>query len=155
MEYISHSVEQTLQLGFLLGQALQPGHLVCLSGELGAGKTTLVRGIGRGWQSLDRITSPTYVLLNIYRRQVDAQQLYHLDAYRLEGPTAVEAIGFDDILEAYGPLLIEWPERIQAVLPPHRLWIEIDRHHDERRIFHMNAEGLEHNQLLELVRKAL
>ncbi len=155
MEVISLSIEQTLQLGHSLGTLLESAHVICLSGELGAGKTTLVRGIGQGWQSQDRVTSPTYVLLNIYRRQLDSQVLYHLDAYRLEDPQAVETIGFDDILDSNGPLLIEWPERIESVLPSERLWIEIEVDEAEHRLFRITAQGTVHIALVEALHKVL
>ena len=83
VEVFSHSPEQTRRVGMRLGALLQPGDLVCLQGELGAGKTTLVQGVAQGWGSLDPVSSPTFVLVNLYRRP-EGSELFHLDAYRLD-----------------------------------------------------------------------
>src|SRR5512135_3538255 len=90
LEFFSRSPDQTRRLGVRLGALLQPGDLICLSGDLGAGKTTLVQGVAQGWGSLDTVSSPTFVLVNEYRRP-DGAFLFHLDAYRLESePEAAE-----------------------------------------------------------------
>ncbi len=87
-EFISRSPEQTRRIGIRLGSYLQPGDVVCLSGELGAGKTTLVQGIAQGWGSPDAVTSPTFVLVNNYRK-AGGFELNHFDAYRVQN--ALEA----------------------------------------------------------------
>src|SRR5690606_20946296 len=79
MEFISRSAEQTRRAGMRLGGLLQPGDVIGLVGDLGSGKTTLVQGIAAGWGSLDQVSSPTFVLVNVYRRP-DQGKLYHLDA---------------------------------------------------------------------------
>ena len=84
LEFLSHSPEQTRRLGVRLGELLKDGDLICLAGDLGSGKTTLAQGIARGWGSLDPVTSPTFVLINEYRR-ADDTRLYHFDAFRLSG----------------------------------------------------------------------
>ena len=83
IDFVSSSVEQTTRLGVRLGELLQIHDLVCLSGDLGAGKTALARGIGRGWGSGLRVTSPTFTLVNEYPRLADGRVLYHIDCYRL------------------------------------------------------------------------
>ena len=125
LDFVSSSAAQTERLGVRLGELLQPGDLLCLSGELGAGKTCLARGISRGWGASRSATSPTFTLLNEYPRAVDNLPLFHLDCYRLQGPAEALAIGLDDVLDRPGVLMIEWPERISAVLPPDRLWITL------------------------------
>jgi tRNA threonylcarbamoyladenosine biosynthesis protein TsaE len=123
MEFISRSAEQTRRVGMRLGALLQPGDVICLIGDLGAGKTTFVQGISAGWGSLDQANSPTFVLVNVYRR-LDGAQLYHLDTYRLSG--AAEAVDLDlDTLIENGPLLVEWADRIQEVLPSEHLWVTL------------------------------
>ena len=112
---ITSSPSETRSLGAGLGKTLSPGDLVCLEGDLGSGKTTFVQGLALGWGSTDRVTSPTFVLVNEYRR-TDGSRLYHMDAYRLGGPA--EALELDvDALLAAGPLVVEWADRIRAALP--------------------------------------
>ncbi|MBI5928273.1 MAG: tRNA (adenosine(37)-N6)-threonylcarbamoyltransferase complex ATPase subunit type 1 TsaE [Chloroflexi bacterium] len=126
LQIISPNAQSTRQLGQQLGQLLLPGDVVCLVGGLGAGKTTFAAGIGQGWGSTSRLTSPTYTLVHEHRRPADSQTLYHMDAYRLETADALESVGFGDIWAGNGPILIEWPERLGDMLPSERLWIEIE-----------------------------
>ena len=84
MDFFSRSPEQTRHVSAVrLGGALQAGDVICLQGDLGAGKTTFVQGIAKGWGSLDPVSSPTFIIVNVYRR-ADQSQLFHMDAYRLE-----------------------------------------------------------------------
>lgn len=153
LEFLSHSPEQTRRLGVRLGELLKPGDLVCLAGDLGSGKTTLAQGIARGWGCLDPVTSPTFVLINEYRR-ADSGRLYHFDAFRLEGTAEAEALGLTEVLEGDGPVLIEWPERVAEALPPERLWIGLRWADDSRRRLHLEASGPRYERLLRLFRKA-
>src|SRR5687767_15626144 len=116
MDFFSRSPEQTRRVGSRLGGALQTGDVICLQGELGAGKTTFVQGIAQGWGSLDSVSSPTFILVNMYRRADQGKGgatpplLFHMDAYRLESTLEAEQLDLDSML-AQGALLIEWPER--------------------------------------------
>ncbi len=83
LDFFSRSPEQTRRLGARLGAVLRPGDVICLQGDLGAGKTTFVQGVAQGWGSLDSVSSPTFVIVNEYRR-ADGDLLFHMDAYRLE-----------------------------------------------------------------------
>lgn len=150
LEIISESVEQTINLGIALGQLLNVGHTVCLSGTLGAGKTTFVHGIGRGWGSQDRVTSPTYTFVNVYHRAEDRQILYHLDAYRLESEEAAFSIGLEEILDGSAAVVIEWPERIRAFLPDEHVWMAIEDDEDspDRRMITLTGQGSSHTALL-------
>jgi tRNA threonylcarbamoyladenosine biosynthesis protein TsaE len=151
LEFISHSVEQTRRAGMRLGVMLRPGDLVCLVGDLGSGKTTLVQGIAAGWGSLDRATSPTFVIVNQYRR-LDGGRFFHMDAYRLSGPQEAEALDLDALLES-GPLVVEWAERIEAALPKERLWITLEWVNDEQRDFVLTARGERYQNLLAAFRR--
>ena len=111
MEFISRSPEQTRRVGMRLGALLHPGDVICLEGELGTGKTTFVQGIAAGWGSLDSVSSPSFVLVNVYRGPY-GQSLFHLDAYRLEGPDEVWELDLEPMLEG-GPLVVEGAERSQ------------------------------------------
>jgi tRNA threonylcarbamoyladenosine biosynthesis protein TsaE len=146
VEFFSRSPEQTRRMGIRLGALLQPGDLVCLQGELGAGKTTLVQGVARGWGALDDASSPTFVLVNSYRRQ-DGGLLSHLDAYRIESLGEAEELDLDSML-AQGPLVVEWPERIEAILPAERLWAWLDHVAEEHRSLRFAARGERHEALL-------
>jgi tRNA threonylcarbamoyladenosine biosynthesis protein TsaE len=138
-EFFSNSPEQTRRMGIQLGGLLERGDLVCLEGELGSGKTTLVQGIAAGWGSTDAATSPTYVLVNLYKRP-DGAQLAHIDAYRLNN--AGEADGLDiDLLLEQGPVVVEWAEKISAVLPMERLWLRLFATDEERRRIEVHPEG--------------
>ena len=103
-----------MRLGVRLGELLQPNDVVCLSGELGSGKTVLARGVGRGWGTAIRVTSPTFIVVNQYPRMHDDRILYHLDCYRLETEADVISAGLEDVLLAEGAFMIEWPERIEG-----------------------------------------
>ncbi|MFV1948685.1 MAG: tRNA (adenosine(37)-N6)-threonylcarbamoyltransferase complex ATPase subunit type 1 TsaE [Anaerolineales bacterium] len=149
-EVISRSPTQTRRVGMRLGELLMPGDVVCMEGNLGAGKTTLAQGIASGWGSYDSVTSPTFVLVNVYRR-LDQSQLFHLDAYRLSGPE--EALDLDiDAMLAGGPLIVEWADRVSEALPGEFLWIKMKFINDEQRDFVVNARGERHKLLLEQFR---
>jgi tRNA threonylcarbamoyladenosine biosynthesis protein TsaE len=153
LDFISHAPEQTARLGVRLGERLLPGDVICLSGELGSGKTTLVTGIGRGWGVLEAVTSPTFVLVNEYRR-ADGLALWHLDCYRLRSGTEAVAIGFDDLLNAEGVMVIEWPEHILEVLPAERLHIRLRWVDTEKRGCRLEAIGPRYEALLQAFRQA-
>jgi tRNA threonylcarbamoyladenosine biosynthesis protein TsaE len=151
-EFLSHSPEQTIRLGVRLGELIKPGHIICMAGDLGTGKTTLAQGIARGWGSMDQVTSPTFVLINEYRR-ADSARLFHFDAFRLSGIEEAIHIGFLELLDNTGPLMIEWPERIEAILPDERLWISLRWIDESRRGMHFNVSGLVYERLLREYRK--
>ncbi len=129
-----------------LGGLLQPGDVIGLVGDLGSGKTTLVQGIGAGWGSLDQVSSPTFVLVNVYRRP-DQGKLYHLDAYRLSSPQEAEDLDLEAMMEG-GPLIIEWGDRISSVLPDERLWLKIKWMDENQRDFLFTAFGARYESLL-------
>lgn len=151
-EFFSKSPAQTRRLGMRLGALLKPGDLVCLQGDLGAGKTTFVQGAAQGWGALDEASSPTFVLVNAYRR-ADGSQLSHLDAYRLESPAEAEELDLDSLL-AVGPLLVEWPERVASVLPAERLWAFLEYESEEHRLLRFTAQGRHCEALLDSLRQA-
>ena len=151
MEFISRSPEQTRRVGMRLGALLHPGDVICLEGELGTGKTTFVQGIASGWGSLDSVTSPSFVLVNVYRGPY-GQSLFHLDAYRLEGPGDVWELDLEPMLEG-GPLVIEWADRIQAALPKGWMWVNMRWIDHEQRDMLFSAEGKRYFELLANVRR--
>jgi tRNA threonylcarbamoyladenosine biosynthesis protein TsaE len=152
-EFFSKSPEQTRRLGMRLGALLQPGDLICLQGDLGAGKTTLVQGVARGWGALDEVSSPTFVLVNAYRRP-DGCQLSHFDAYRIDSLAEAEELDLDDLL-AGGPLLVEWAERVEPVLPAERLWAWLEYESEEHRTMRFVPRGGRYEALLTAVRQGI
>lgn len=147
-ELLSQGPEFTAQLGERLGRLLGAGDVVCLQGELGTGKTCFAQGVARGWGVRERVTSPTFTLLNEYQRATDASRFYHLDCYRLGGAGEAWALGLDDVLDAGGVLVVEWPERILAALPPERLWVTLRREGEGRRRLSFSASGARYGDLL-------
>ena len=154
LEFLSHSPEQTVRLGVRLGELIKPGHLICMAGDLGAGKTTLAQGIARGWGSLEQVTSPSFVLINEYHR-ADSSRLFHFDAFRLSGAEEAINLGLLELFDNGGPLLIEWPERIAAILPDERLWISLRWVDESRRGLHFNGHGSVYERLLREYRKVV
>lgn len=141
VDFISTSVEQTERLGVRLGQLLEPEDLICLAGGLGAGKTAMARGIGRGWGTSLRITSPTFTVVNQYPRLSDGSILYHVDCYRLESEGDVITAGLEDVLNSNGAVMIEWPAQIEAWLPEDRLTIQLRYLNETRRGMRIFASG--------------
>lgn len=149
LDFFSSSAEQTTRLGVRLGELLAPGDCLCLSGQLGTGKTTLARGIGRGWGTAARITSPTFTLVNEYPRFSDGGILYHVDCYRLSGFADAVTAGLEDILDGSRAVMIEWPEQCEAFLPEDCLWIALRYINETRRGVRMSAEGTRSAALLD------
>jgi len=152
MDFFSRGPEQTRRIGMRLGGALQVGDVICLQGDLGAGKTTFVQGIAHGWGSLDSVSSPTFIIVNVYRRG-DEARLFHMDAYRLDSTPEAEELDLDSML-AQGPLLIEWPERMDGLVPDERLWVSLEHINEEEREMKFKASGKRYDNLLELIRHA-
>jgi tRNA threonylcarbamoyladenosine biosynthesis protein TsaE len=152
-EFISRSPVQTRRIGTRLGSMLRTGDVVCLYGELGAGKTTFVQGIAQGWGSADPVTSPTFVLINQYHR-ADKAEMYHLDAYRLKDADDAEVLDLNDLIDR-GILLTEWPERIQGALPPEFLWIEMHWIADEQRRMVFLPHGQRYMEITSSIRQQI
>jgi tRNA threonylcarbamoyladenosine biosynthesis protein TsaE len=146
---ITKSAQKTRDLGRKLGQLLQSGDLLCLQGDLGAGKTTLTQGIAAGWGSSDSVSSPTFVMVNLYRA-ADETPLYHMDAYRIESLPEAAQLGLDDML-AEGALIVEWPERIEPLLPKERLWLNLTHISETERQLEISASGTRHEALLQVI----
>jgi len=152
-EFFSHSPHQTRRLGIHLGAYLQQGDVVCLEGNLGTGKTVLVQGLAQGWGTLDPVTSPTYVLVNEYRRP-DEQRLFHIDAYRLGSVLEAEQLDLDRMLER-GTMVVEWAERIKDVLPDTYLWINLTYTGMEHRAMLLTPQGKRFEAIVEKLRLKL
>lgn len=128
MEYLSHSPEETEQLGEQLGRTLRPGSVVAYCGDLGMGKTAFTRGLARGLGCTCRVTSPTFTIVNEYS---GALPLFHFDMYRLDSSDDLFDIGWEDYLSRGGVCAVEWSERVEDALPDDTLWVSIARGNGE------------------------
>ena len=125
MVFEINSVEQTTQLGINLGRLLNAGDIVCLTGDLGTGKTHITKGIAKGLNIDDNITSPTFTIVNEY--DSGRLKLNHFDVYRVSDPDEVYAIGFDDYIFSDAVSVIEWANYIEEILPEDLLHIKIEK----------------------------
>ena len=141
-EYITNSAQQTEQLGEKLGQILTPGTVLAYTGDLGAGKTAFTRGLARGLEIPERITSPTFTIVNEY--EGGRLPLFHFDMYRLGSSDELFDIGWEDYLIRGGVCAVEWSENVDDVLDADTIRVDIRRgdSDDQRRITITNAPAL-------------
>lgn len=137
----THSAEETTQLGRQLAPELKPGGIVLLRGDLGAGKTTLIKGVAEGFQaaSAEDVTSPTFTLIHEYRGP--EVSLYHIDLYRIDTQRELDTLALDDLMDAKSILLIEWGEKFDRFVRERNAEIAIEHlGGDHRRISFSRAQ---------------
>ena len=115
--------EQTKEIGYKLGKLLTPGSVICLIGDLGAGKTTMTQSLARAIGVDDYITSPTFTIVNEYEGNMP---LYHFDVYRIGSSEEMYDIGYDEYINSDGVCIIEWANLIEDILPDEYLYIEMN-----------------------------
>ncbi len=128
-------------MGRRLGEIAPPGTVIALNGELGAGKTVFAQGVGLGLGVREPVTSPSFVLMNVYGGRLD---LYHFDFYRLDEEDDLDALGLEEYFYGAGVVLVEWAEKFHRVLPSSRLEITITRDEtgdEDGRLLHVNMQG--------------
>ena len=130
MTKITKNETETIQIGKKLGETLDPGAIVALYGELGAGKTTFTRGIAEGLGIKMCVQSPTFTIVNEYPGEVP---LFHFDMYRLETESELFDIGWDDYLERGGVCVVEWSEKVPNAFPPETIYVKLDDIGDNKR----------------------
>jgi len=143
-EFLTHSAEETAELGRCLAGELGPPKLVVLRGELGAGKTTLIKGIAEGFHaaSQENVTSPTFTLIHEYRGP--GVNVYHVDLYRVDTQRELDTLGLDDLFDENSVVLIEWGEKFARFLDERDVEITIERlGENDRKI---TTEGREHGE---------
>lgn len=147
MDIKLNGLKDTEEFGIKLGKLLKPGDIVCLNGDLGAGKTTMAKAIGIGLDVDEYITSPSFTLINQYRGRMI---VYHFDVYRLEYVDELFDLGFDEYFYGDGVCIIEWAERIKRFLPEDRVDIDIKKtdNYDER-ILHISGNGSRYKEIIE------
>lgn len=133
-------MEETLALGASLGRVWRGSLTLGLVGALGAGKTHLVKGMADGNSVAKEcvVTSPTFTLVHEYTGRLT---LFHLDAYRLSGPAELLALGFDDFADETSVVVVEWADKVRAVMPKAMVWIDIVASAENARSFHVTATG--------------
>ena len=129
--FITNTPEETEALGARLARALEPGAVVAFTGDLGAGKTAFVRGLARGLGVQDRVTSPTFTIVNEY--EGGRLPLFHFDLYRLGCADELFDIGWEDYLARGGVCAVEWSERMEELLEPGTIRVDLRRGEDEDR----------------------
>lgn len=144
LEFSTSDAEATERAGALLGPLLVPGDVIALAGDLGAGKTQLVKGVATGLGVDEPVTSPTFNLLVVHP---GALPLYHFDLYRLEREADLEDIGFYETLEGDGVSFVEWGDRFPASLPPDRLLVVVHRTGEDGRRFELVPSGTRAGEL--------
>lgn len=133
-EFLTHSADETIALGRQIGPMIRDARIVLLRGELGAGKTTLVKGIAEAFEAAaqEDVTSPTFTLVHEYRGP--ERTLYHIDLYRIDTPRELETLGLEDLINEDGNiLLIEWGEKFARLEREREAEIAIERLGDEER----------------------
>lgn len=125
MEFLVNDVSKTLELGRKLGALANSGDIICLTGDLGTGKTHISKGFAEGLNITEHITSPTFNIVNEYHS--GRLTLYHFDVYRVNDPDEIYAIGFDEYIFGDGVSLIEWANYIEELIPEEYLHINIKK----------------------------
>jgi tRNA threonylcarbamoyladenosine biosynthesis protein TsaE len=122
---ISHSVEETIKIGERLAKRLKRGDVVALIGSLGAGKTVLAKGIasGLGVKDARYVNSPSFVIIKEYRGRLP---LYHFDLYRLDAPSVLDSLGYDEYFYGDGVTVVEWADKIAKLLPKRHIEVRLE-----------------------------
>lgn len=159
MILITRNVEETQNLGILIGQALDTKTTISLEGDLGAGKTHLVKGIAKGMGIIEEVTSPTFAIVQEYNKEDSPDQkldLYHFDLYRIMDADELYYIGYDDYVNKYGIIIVEWASNVSSALPEDRMDIQIEytEEYDVRKIT-IHGTGVESNKIIDKLGQVL
>jgi tRNA threonylcarbamoyladenosine biosynthesis protein TsaE len=149
----SGSEEITRKLGKVFGEISPAGTVIALNGELGAGKTVFARGVAEGLKVNEVVSSPSYVLMNLYKGRLE---LYHFDFYRLENEEELDELGLDEYFYGEGISLVEWAGKFPGVMPPTRVEIDIVKDPgdlDNSRVLYFKQMGKENGFLFEELKK--
>ncbi|HET7035842.1 MAG TPA: tRNA (adenosine(37)-N6)-threonylcarbamoyltransferase complex ATPase subunit type 1 TsaE [Thermomicrobiaceae bacterium] len=157
LDVISHSPDQTRQIGYRLGRLARPGDIYLLSGQVGGGKTTFVQGLARGLGVRGSVQSPTFALAMEHAGQAASGEpaiLFHLDFYRLEGAEDLETFGYEEYLQApEGIVAVEWPERLSLALPEAYLLVSFDHLAEAKRRLRFQPYGSRPQELVSGLRE--
>ena len=129
MAYLLTNVTEMENFASNFATRLQPGDVVCLTGDLGAGKTVFTRGVARGLGYADAVTSPTFALMHVY--EGGRLPVYHFDLYRLNNADDLESVGCEEYIQGTGVCIFEWAERAPEAMPNHAKWVTIKTDFDK------------------------
>jgi tRNA threonylcarbamoyladenosine biosynthesis protein TsaE len=147
VEITSHTPQETERIGSLLGETFTRGDIIALCGELGAGKTTLVRGMAKGIGIEDgEVASPSFTLVNEYPGPLP---LFHVDLYRLSDEKELIGIDYEEYIRGEGVIVIEWADKIPRAVPGDALWITMHYQDAECREIVLQAQGDRYEVIIE------
>jgi len=145
-ELLSKSPEETIGIGEHLAKCVKKGDIICFFGDLGSGKTTLIKGIAGGLKiSQNKVHSPTFVLMNIYQGRLP---LFHFDLYRLESAQEINALGCDEFFYDNGVSVIEWADRLGTFLPKEYLRVDLKHRKLNERVIRLSAKGTRYQNII-------
>lgn len=146
-KYISKAPEETVEYGERLSKLIKKGDIICFFGDLGAGKTTMIKGIARGLNvKRARVNSPTFVLMNVYEGRLP---IYHFDLYRLKGNENIASTGYDEFLYDEGVALVEWADHFGDLMPDEYLKVELKHRDLHRRQINLGAKGSRYQNIVD------
>jgi len=146
----SHSEKQTIAYAKKLASLLHAGDVIGLVGDLGAGKTTFVKGIAQGLGITKSVTSPSFVLLKVYQGKFP---LYHFDLYRIRGLRAIEDIGYEDFISDSGVCVIEWADKAKTILPRDCITITLGVRSQRSRLVRIRGNGQRSKKIIVQLKK--
>ena len=151
---VSSSAQATRTIGACLGRLAAAGDVICLEGELGSGKTTLIKGMGEKGMGIEvPVVSPSFVLVREYPGRGSRPTLHHIDLYRIDSVQEALLFGLEDYLYGEGISAIEWAEKAKEILPKDRLWIQLQYWDEGARKLVFRATGERYGTLLEGLRQ--
>ncbi|QZY54268.1 tRNA (adenosine(37)-N6)-threonylcarbamoyltransferase complex ATPase subunit type 1 TsaE [Crassaminicella profunda] len=150
MKIISNNEQKTYELGYKLGTLLKRGDVVCLTGDLGAGKTTISKAIAKGLGVDECVTSPTFTIIHEYMGHIP---LYHFDVYRIGEIEEMEDLGYEEYFYGEGVCLIEWASQIEDLIPKEHLWMHIKRIDENTREIEMTGNGQHFHEVIEELKR--
>ncbi|WP_432662724.1 tRNA (adenosine(37)-N6)-threonylcarbamoyltransferase complex ATPase subunit type 1 TsaE [Wukongibacter baidiensis] len=144
---ICRNEQETKEIGYKLGKLLRSGDMVCLTGDLGAGKTTISKSIAKGLDVDEDVTSPTFTIINEYDGRLP---VYHFDVYRILDMEEMYDIGYEEYFYGNGVCLVEWASQIRELIPDEHLWVEIKYGEEiNSREFHFKATTEHYERIVE------
>jgi tRNA threonylcarbamoyladenosine biosynthesis protein TsaE len=145
-----NNLQDTEKIGKIISRYLEKGTVLCLDGDLGAGKTAITQFIAKEFGVKEYITSPTFNIIKEYEGRLP---FYHMDVYRIESEDDMYDLGYDEYIYSEGVTVIEWSENIKGILPDERIDIKIDRIDDNKRIMTIEGSGVVYEKITEELKK--